>query len=120
MLMPCIRTVRCAPTTHPCPSCGERGRRKRTLHRRIRSLAYRQAAFLDVHYAEYQARCSCRRSFRSWPVDVPARADYDDLVRRAVLDRLLDDGLNVERTLAAMKRDFFLKLSQGFIYDCLR
>src|SRR5271170_1289028 len=31
------------------------------LHRRIRTLAYRQEAFLDVHYAEYQARCGCRR-----------------------------------------------------------
>ena len=77
-------------------------------------------AYLDVHYAEYQARCSCCKSFRSWPLDVPAKADYDDLVRQAVLDRILDDGLNVERTLAAMRRDFFLKLSEGFVYDCLR
>lgn len=119
MLMPIVRVVRCAPRSHPCPTCGKRGRRKRRLHRRIRSLAYRQAAFLDVHYAEYQTRCSCRASFRSWPVDVPAKADYDGLVRQAVLDRLLDDGLNVERTRAAMKRDFLLELSSGFVYDCL-
>jgi hypothetical protein len=89
------------------------------LRRRIRSLAYRQEAFLDVHYAEYKARCSCRKSFRSWPLDVPAKSDYDHLVRSAVLDRLLDDGLNVERTRAAMKRDFLLELSSGFVYDCL-
>jgi transposase len=119
MLVPTIRVVRCAPKTHPCPHCGQRGRRKRVLHRRIRSLAYRQVAFLDVHYAEYQACCSCRQSFRSWPVDVPAKADYDGLVRQAVLDRLLGDGLNVERTRLAMKRDFLLDLSSGFIYDCL-
>jgi transposase len=120
MLVPIVRVVRCAPRTHPCPTCGKPGRRKRTLHRRIRSLAYRQAAYLDVHYAEYQARCGCSKSFRSWPVDVPAKADYDDLVRAAVLERILDDGLNVQRTLAAMKRDFFLTLSEGFVYDCLR
>lgn len=119
MLVPVVRVVRRAPRSHPCPTCGTRGRRKRRLHRRIRSLAYRQDAFLDVHYAEYQARCSCCKSFRSWPVDVPAKADYDDLVRAAVLDRLLDDGLNVERTRAAMKRDFLLDLSSGFVYDCL-
>jgi transposase-like protein len=77
-------------------------------------------AYLDVHYAEYQSRCSCCKFFRSWPLDVPAKADYDGLVRTAVLDRLLDDGLNVERTLQAMQRDFFLKLSEGFVYDCLR
>jgi hypothetical protein len=119
MLEPRVRVVRCAPKTHPCPTCGKRGRRKRRLRRRIRSLAYRQEAHLDVRYAEYQARCGCRKSFRSWPVDVPAKSDYDDLVRRAVLDRLLDDGLNVERARAAMKRDFLLELSSGFVYDCL-
>jgi hypothetical protein len=118
MILPSVRVVRCA-LTHPCPRCGVLGRRKRRLHRRIRSLAYRQVAFLDVHYAEYKACCGCCKSFRSWPVDVPPKADYEPLVRQAVLDRILDDGLNVQRTLAAMKRDFFLKLSEGFVYDCL-
>lgn len=120
MLVPQVRVVRCAAMSHPCPHCGVAARRKRCLHRRIRSLAYRQVAYLDVHYAEYQARCSCCKSFRSWPLDVPPKAGYDHLVRAAVLDRILDDGLNVQRTLAAMKRDFFLKLSEGFVYDCLR
>src|SRR3954447_9305679 len=119
MLAPRVRVVRRAPKTHPCPTCGKRGRRKRTLSRRIRSLAYRQEAFLDVHYAEYRSRCSCCKYFRSWPLDVPAKSDYDDKVRSAVLDRLLDDGLNVERTRACMKRDFLLDLSSGFVYDCL-
>src|SRR6267154_2914871 len=120
MLVPHVRVVRCAPRTHPCPDCGQRGRRKRRLHRRIRSLAYRQVAYLDVHYAEYQARCRCCKSFRSWPLGVPQKANYDDEVRQAVLERILEDGLNVQRTLEAMKRDFFLKLSEGFVYDCLR
>src|SRR4051794_3399899 len=118
MLLPQVRVVRRAPKTHPCPTCGKRGRRKRHLRRRIRSLAYRQEAFLDVHYAEYRSRCPCRKYFRSWPIDVPAKSGYDDLVRKAVLDRLLDDGLNVERTRCAMKRDFLLELSSGFVYDC--
>jgi len=120
MLVPQLRVVRCAPKSHPCPTCGRHGRRKRPLHRRIRSLAYRQVALLDVHYAEYQAHCSCCKYFRSWPLDVPAKADYDGLVRQAVLDRILEDGLNVERTRQAMQRDFLLKLSDGFVYDCLR
>jgi hypothetical protein len=120
MLVPQIRVARCTPKSHPCPKCGKRGRRKRILHRRIRSLAYRQEAYIDVHYAEYEARCPCRKFFRSWPLDVPPKSDYDGRVRDAVLDRILEDGLNVERTLAAMRRDFGLKLSQGFVYDCLR
>src|SRR3954451_14397223 len=119
MLLPQVRVVRRAPKTHPCPTCGKRGRRKRALRRRIRSLAYRQEAYLDAHYAEYRSRCGCRKYFRSWPLDVPPKSDYDESVRRAVLDRLLDDGLNVERTRACMKRDFLLDLSSGFVYDCL-
>jgi hypothetical protein len=119
MLQPCVRVRCCAPKTHPCPTCGRHGRRKRHLHRRIRTLAYRQEAFLDVHYAEYRARCGCRKFFRSWPLDVPAKADYDGTVRQAVLDRLLDDGLKVERTRAALARDFLLDLSSGFVYACL-
>src|ERR1700709_1187694 len=113
MPVPVVRVVRRAARTHPCPSCGRPGRRKRVLYRRIRSLAYRQVAYLDVYYAEYQARCSCCASFRSWPLDVPAKADYDGLVRQAVLDRLLEDGLNVARTRQAMHRDCFLPLSEG-------
>lgn len=120
MLVPLVRLVCCAPKVYPCPGCGKNGRRVRRLRRRVRSLAYRQAAWLDIRYAEYKARCRCCKTFRSWPLGVPAKAGYDDLVRQAVLDRILEDGLNVQRTRAAMRRDFFLELSEGFIYDCLR
>jgi hypothetical protein len=111
--------VRCQPKTYPCPTCGRHGRRKRRLNRRVRSLAYGQVVWLHVRYAEYRARCSCRKYFRSWVPGACPRAGYDDLVRQAVLDRILDDGLNVERTRAAMRRDFLLELSSGFVYDCL-
>jgi ribosomal protein S13 len=48
------------------------------------------------------------------------RHRYDNKVRQAVLDRILDDGMNVEATLRSLKRDFHLNLSTGFVYDCLR
>ena len=51
---------------------------------------------------------------------MPAKTDYDGLVRQAVLGRILEDALNVERTRQAMQRDFLLKLPEGFVYDCLR
>src|SRR5438045_58650 len=103
MIVPQVRTARCAGQSHPCPDCGKPGRRVRRLHRRLFSLAYRRRAYTDVHYAEYKARCRCRKTFRSWPPDMPPKADYDGLVRAAVLDRILDDGLNVQRTRSAMK-----------------
>jgi hypothetical protein len=41
-------------------------------------------------------------------------------VRAAVLDRLLGDPRSLERLLAALRRDFWLELSTGLVYDCLR
>jgi hypothetical protein len=111
--------VRCQPKTYPCPTCGRRGHRKRRLDRFVRSLAYGEVVWLRVFYAEYTARCDCRKSFRSCPPNVCPRAEYDNLVREAVLNRILDDGLNVQRTIACMKRDFKLELSSGFVYSCL-
>jgi hypothetical protein len=120
MLHQTITRLRRAPKRAPCPTCGRLGRRKRLLHRRLRTLLYHALAWLEVTYAEYQSRCGCCKYFRTWPLDVPQKADYDATVREAVLDRLLRDRLNVEQTKAAMQRDFLIKLSDGFIYDCLR
>lgn len=120
MLPDLITRVRRAPRRAPCPHCGRLGRRKRLRRRRLRTLAYRQVAWVEVTYAEYHARCRCCKYFRTWPLDVPQKADYDTTVRQAVLDRLLRDRLKVEQTKAAMQRDFLVRLSEGFVYDCLR
>jgi Transposase len=111
--------VYCRPESYPCPTCGVRGHRKRRCHRYVRSIGYEVVVWLHVFYAEYTARCDCRKTFRSCPPDICPRADYDNLVRQAVLNRILDDGMNAERTRKAMKRDFLLDLSTGFLYDCL-
>ena len=103
--------IRCQPVSYPCPTCGQRGHRNRRLDRFVRSLAYGQVLWLHVFYAEYTARCDCRKYFRSWVPNSCPKAEYDNLVRAAVLNRILDDGLNVERTRACMKRDFLLELS---------
>src|SRR3954470_21740652 len=120
MLQEPITRLRRAPKRAPCPHCGRLGRRKRLLHRRLRTLAYQSVAWLEVTYGEYPSRCGCCKYFRTWPLDVPQKADYDATVRQAVLDRLLRDRLNVEQTKAAMQRDFLLRLSDGFVYECLR
>jgi Transposase len=118
---PHVRTipVRCAPSQAPCPKCGKPGRRKTTHQRLVRTLAYKQVVFLDVTYGEYRAHCSCGKTFRTTPPDVEPKALYDNNVRRAVLDRILEDGMSVERVIASMRRDFLLDLSDGLVYDCL-
>src|SRR4051812_10942290 len=89
--------VHCAPKKAPCPRCGKRGRRKRTLTRAVRTLAYKAVAFLEVTYGEYAARCGCCTTFRNRPEGVPPKAKYDNRVRDLVLDRLLKDGMSIER-----------------------
>jgi Transposase len=112
--------VRCAPKKAPCPKCGKRGHRKRTLTRTVRTVAYKAVAVLEVTYGEYAARCGCRTTFRNCPEGVLPKARYDNKVRDLVLDRLLKDGMSIERALASIRREFLLDLSTGFVYDVLR
>lgn len=108
-----------APKKAPCPHCGKRGRRKETLSRTVRSLAYQTILLVPVTTAEYRASCDCCTTFRTQIDGIEPKGHYDNKVRDAVLDRLLDD-LSIEAIRQAMQRDFFLDLSCGFIYDTLR
>src|SRR3954464_14573471 len=117
---PLVIPVRCAPKKAPCPECGRRGRRKRTVTRRVRTVAYKAVAYLEVTYGEYQACCDCRTTFRNTPEGVLPKAKYDNKVRDLVLDRILRDGLNIERATESIRRDFLLDLSSGFVYGVLK
>jgi hypothetical protein len=120
-LQPRVRVVplRCAPKTYPCPHCGKRGRRKATHTRPVRDIAFQEILILEITVGEYRARCACCKTFRSRIDGVEPRAEYSNRVREAVIDRLLDDTMSVERLRQAMARDFHLDLSEGFVYDCL-
>jgi hypothetical protein len=111
--------VRCAPKKAPCPSCGKLGNRKRTCERHVRTIAYKEIAVLRITYGEYESRCDCCKTFRTHPEDVLPKAKYDNKVREAVLEGILEDHLNVEAVRRRMERDFLLDLSTGFVYDCL-
>jgi transposase-like protein len=111
--------VCCARKKAPCPSCGKMGRRKRTLCRDVRTIAYKEIVVLRITYGEYESRCQCCKSFRTHPDDVLPKAKYDNKVRAAVLEGILEDHLNVEAVRRRMQRDFLLDLSTGFVYDCL-
>src|SRR5574341_585286 len=112
--------VSCAPKKAPCPECGQLGRRKRTFIRRVRTIAYKAVAFLEITYGEYATRCDCCTTFRTTPEGVRPKAQYDNQVRTLVLDRILRDGMSIERTLESLRREFWLDLSSGFVYDVLR
>lgn len=120
-VQPRVRVERrsCAPKTFPCPHCGTRGRRKAVHTRRVRDIAYREIVVLELEVGEYRARCSCCKTFRAQVEGIEPRAEYTNRVREAVIDRLLDDRMSVERLRQALQRDFHLDLSHGFLYDCL-
>ena len=114
-----VEHVSCAPKTFPCPHCGKKGRRKDVHTRRVRDIAYREIVVLEIEVGEYRARCSCCKTFRAQVQGIEPRAEYTNRVREAVIDRLLDDRMSVERLRLALQRDFYLELSDGFLYDCL-
>jgi transposase-like protein len=119
-LTPVVIRRRCAPKKAPCPGCGKLGTRKRKVTRTVRTVAYKAVAHLEITCGEYAARCDCCTTFRNSPEDVRPRATYDNKVRDLVLDRILKDGMSVERTLDSVRREFLLDLSTGFVYDVLR
>jgi len=117
---PIVIPVHCAPRKAPCPRCGKHGRRKRKLPpRRVRTVAYKAVAYLEISCGEYQARCGCCKTFRNSPDGVLPKATYDNKVRDLVLGRILKDGMNVEQALDSLRREFLLDLSTGFVYDLL-
>jgi transposase-like protein len=85
----------------------------------VRTIAYKQVVYLEITCAEYRARCDCCKTFRSSPKGVELGCRYDNRVRQAVLDRILEDGMSIPKVRKALQRDFLLDLSEGFIYDCL-
>jgi Transposase len=120
-IQPRVRVERLsyAPKTFPCPHCGKTGRRKDIHTRHVRDIAYREILILEIEVGEYRARCHCCKTFRARAQDVEPRAEYTNRVREAVIDRLLDDSMSMERLREALQRDFHLDLSDGFLYDCL-
>jgi Transposase len=109
----------CAPKSFPCPHCGTPGRRKGTHTRSVRDIAYGHILVVEVTVGEYRAACDCCKTFRSHVDGIEPRAEYTNRVREAVIARLLDDGMSLNRLQQAMRRDFLLDLSAGFLSDCL-
>lgn len=118
-----VETVNCecCPRKAPCPHCGKMARRVKHLYRVVTSIAYHKVRKVQIHYGEYAARCECCETFRTNPDEIVlAKAQYDNEVRAAVLERLIVDRMSVTGLRLQFQRDFYLNLSPGFIYDCVR
>ena len=80
-----------------------------------------EIVIIELTVGEYRADCSCCKTFRSQVDGIEPRAEYTNRVRDVVIDRLLEDGMSLNRLqpIAAPTRSSFLNLSDGFLYDCL-
>ena len=96
------------------------GKRKRTCTREVRTAAFKAVAYLKITYGEYTAQCECCTTFRNTPEGVLPKAHDDNKVRDLVLDRIIKDGMSIERILESLRREFLLELSSGFVYNVLR
>ena len=114
---PIVVPIHHAPKKAPCPKCGKQGRRKRTITRRVRTVAYKAVIYLKITCGEYVARCDCSTTFCKTHKDVFPRAAQGNKVRDLVLDRNFKYGMSVERTLQTPRREYLLELSSGFVYD---
>lgn len=108
-----------APKYWPCPRCGRRGRRKTRKTRLVRGLARHQKAWLAVTFGVYRSRCGCLRTFQSFPERSPKGWRYSLEVRQAVVDGIIRDQMPTTRLKLRLEEDYGLKVSTGFIYDCL-
>ena len=109
------------PRRPPVPSAGRVGETKAdVVLGEMRTVAYKAIAYLRITYGEYTAQCDCCTTFRNTPEGVLPKAHYDNKVRDLVLDRIIKDGMSIERMLESLQREFLLKLSSGFVYNVLR
>src|SRR5208337_1667998 len=76
--------------------------------------------YLKITYGEYTARCQCCTTFRNTPEGVLPKAHYDNKVRDLGLDRIIKDGMSIERILESLRREFLLEVASGFVYNVLR
>ena len=118
---PHVRTipVRCAPAKPPVPRAASLGNaRPSTTAGSAPSPTSRSSSSTSPTASTGPVATAARHSAPPRRASNPGRCTTTRSVQ-AVLDRILEDGMSVERVIASMRRDFLLDLSDGFVYDCL-
>jgi hypothetical protein len=87
--------------------------------RTVRTVASKAVAYREITCGEDHARCDCCTTFRNTPEGVLPRARYDHTVRDRVWERIIEDGMNIERTWESLRREFLLEISTGVVSDVL-
>ena len=107
------------PKYAPCPHCGQKGKRKRVLTRRVRHVAaLHRRSWIEAEVGVYQARCDCCKYFQAAIPGVPYRGRYSYEVRNTVANALIRDRMPYTLVIGRMREDYGLTLSLGYIHAC--
>ena len=107
------------PKDHPCPQCGQAGKRKHVSQRQISHLsALHRRCWILAEVGVYQARCNCSKYFQAPIPGVPQQGSYSYEVRNSVANGLIRDRMPYRLLIERMQEDYLLKLSLGYLHHC--
>ena len=107
------------PKYYPCPHCGQKGKPKRVLRRRVQHVAaLSRRSWIEAEVGIYQARCTCCKFFQAAIAGVPYRGRYSYEVRNTVANALIRDRMPYGLVIGRMQEDYGLTLSLGYIHAC--
>jgi hypothetical protein len=114
-----VERQRVKPKYYPCPYCGQKGKRKRVLRRRVGHVAVlHRRSWIEAEVGVYQARCTCCKYFQAAIAGVPPRGRYSYEVRNTVANALIRDRMAYGLVLGRMQEDYGLRLSLGYVHAC--
>ena len=107
------------PKYHPCPQCGQAGKRKHVIQRQISHVsALFRRCWILAEVGVYQARCNCSKYFQAPIPGVPHQGSYSYEVRNSVANGLIRDRMPYRLLIERMQEDYLLKLSLGYLHHC--
>ena len=107
------------PKYHPCPQCGQIGKRTHVIQRQISHVsALHRRCWILAEVGVYQTRCSCSKYFQAPIPGVPYKGSYSYEVRNSVANGVIRDRMPYRLVIERMQEDYLLKLSLGYIHNC--
>ena len=107
------------PQYYPCPQCGQKGKRKQVIERRIPHVAaLHRRSWMVAEVGVYQARCGCCKYFQAAIPGVPYKGRSAYEVRNGVAHALIRDRMPYRLVIQRLREDFGLELSLGYMPTC--
>jgi len=107
------------PKYFPCPQCGQKGKRKHVITRRIPHVAaVHRRSWIIADVGVYKARCVCSTYFQASIPGVPYKGRYSYEVRNTVANALIRDRMPYRLVIQRLREDYRLELSLGYVHAC--